>query len=108
MITEHFHFHKRDQATQESIADFDAALRKLAVHCEFGNHLQETLRDRFVYGLRHEAIQRRLLLESTLTYAKAIEIARGMEAADKDAETFKTPNPIIKKLSIRPQKSTET
>ena len=48
VITERFHFHKRDQAADETIADFDAALRKLAVHCEFGNHLQETLRDRFV------------------------------------------------------------
>ena len=108
VITERFHFHKRDQAADETIADFDAALRKLAVHCEFGNHLQETLRDRFVCGLRHEAIQRRLLSESTLTYAKAIEIARGMESADKDAKTFKMSDPIIKKLSTRPQKFTET
>ena len=107
VITEHFHFHKRDQAADETIADFDAALRKLAVHCEFGNHLQETLRDRFVCGLRHEAIQCRLLSESTLTYAKAIEITRGMESADKDAKTFKMSDPIIKKLSSRPQKFTE-
>ena len=50
--------HKRDQAAGESIADFDAALRKLAVHCQFGENLQETLRDQFVCGLHHEAIQR--------------------------------------------------
>ena len=107
MITEHFHFHKRYQAAHESIADFDAALRKLAVHCKFGKHLQETLRDRFVCGLRHKAIQRCLLTKSTLTYAKAIEIARGMESADKDAKTFKMPVAIIKKLSTSPQKSNE-
>ena len=50
VITERFHFHKRDQAAGETISDFDAALRKLAIHCQFGDTLQETLRDRFVCG----------------------------------------------------------
>ena len=108
VITERFHFHNRDQAAGESIADFDAILRKLAVHCQFGKTLPETLRDRFVCGLRHEAIQRRLLSESTLTYERALEIARGMESADKDTKAFKTTDPIIKKLGTRPQKSTNT
>ena len=36
----------------------------------------------FVCGLRHEAIQRSLLSESDLSYAKAIEIASTMEAAE--------------------------
>ena len=39
---------------------------------------------------------------------KALEIARGMESADKDTKTFKTTDPIIKKLGTRPQKSTNT
>ena len=34
-----FHFHKLVQATDESIAKFDAALRKLAIHGEFGEML---------------------------------------------------------------------
>ena len=82
-IAERFHFHKRDQAAGESVAEYDAALRKLAVNCKFGTNLQDTLRDRFVCGLRHEAIQRRLLSESTLTYATATETARAMEAAQR-------------------------
>ena len=61
VIAQRFHFHKRDQATGESIADYDASLRKLASQCKFGDSLEEALRDRFVCGLRHEAIQRRLL-----------------------------------------------
>ena len=57
VIAERFHFHKRVQAADESIAEFDAALRKLAIHCEFGEMLEEILRDWFVCGLRHEATQ---------------------------------------------------
>ena len=106
VITERFHFHKRDQATGETISDFDAALRKLAIHCQFENTLQETLRDRFVCGLCHEAIQHRLLSESSLTYKKALEIAKGMEAADKDTKSFKTTDPMIKKIESRsPEKA---
>ena len=77
-IAERFHFHKRDQAAGETVAEFDAALRRLAVNCTFGDALQDTLRDRFVCGLRHEAMQRRLLSESSLDYAKAIEIAKAI------------------------------
>ena len=35
IITERFHFHKRDQAAGETIAEHDAALHKLAIHYDF-------------------------------------------------------------------------
>lgn len=84
------------------MAEYDAALRKLAVHCEFGNTLQDTLRDRFVCGLRHESIQQRLLSEKGLTYHKALEVARGMELADNETKAFRMPDSaVIKKLGTR-------
>ena len=45
-------------------------------------------------GSCHEAIQRRLLAETTFTYPKALEIARGMESADKDSNSFKKADTI--------------
>ena len=101
VIAERFHFHKRDQAAGESMADFDAALRKLATYCNFGDNLEETLRDRFVCGLCHDSIQRRLLSETDLTYKKAMEIATAMEAVDKNTKAFKPPEASIKKFSNR-------
>ena len=95
VIAERFYFHKRVQAADESIAEFDAALRKLAIHCEFGEMLEVVLRDRFVCGLRHEATQRCLLSEATLTYQKALEIAKGMEVADSNTVSFKAKEPVI-------------
>ncbi len=59
VIAERFHFQKRDQVPDESLAEYDAVLRKLATHCNFGAYLTEALRDRFVAGLRSEAMQRR-------------------------------------------------
>lgn len=55
-------------------------------------------RGRFACGLRHETIQRCLLSEKDLTYAKALDIARSMEAADKNMMAFK-PSESIHALS---------
>ena len=45
VVSERFYIHKRVQAVAESITDFDAALKKLAIHGEFGATLEESLRD---------------------------------------------------------------
>ena len=102
VIAKRFHFHKQDQAAGETIADFDAALRKLALHCKFEATLDDTLRDRFVCGLCHETIQRRLLSEKELTYTKAMDIAQAMEAADRNSKAFKTTEPAIRKFTAQP------
>ena len=83
IIAERFHFHKRNQAAGESVAEFIAELRRLAKHCEFKTFLEEALRDRFVCGLNKKAIQNKLLTEKDLTLARALQIATGMEAAAK-------------------------
>ena len=67
VIAEQFHFHRRNQAPEESVADFVAQLRRLATHCQFGGHLNEALRDHFVCGLKSEVMQKRLLSEVDLT-----------------------------------------
>ena len=66
---ERFHFHRRSQATSESLCEYVAELWKLSTHCEFGECLYEALRDRLVSGLRSEAIQRHLLSEADLTFS---------------------------------------
>lgn len=104
-ITKRFHFHKRDQAVEESIFNFEAALQKLAIHCKFGDTLEETLHDRFVCRLCHDTIQRCLLSETALNYKKALEISRGMEATDKDTKSFKPMDSVIKNIGTRTQKS---
>ena len=54
--------YKRDQAVGENNTGFNAVLRKLATHCNFGVHLEEALRDRLVCGLQQETIQRRPII----------------------------------------------
>ena len=80
-----FLFHQCQQQPGESVAIYLAELRKLAVSCEFGETLDEALRDQLVCGLRNEAYQKRLLSEPELTLDKALQIAQSMETADVNA-----------------------
>ena len=60
LIVERFKFHSRARATNESVAEFVAGLRKLTEHCDFRDSLEDMLRDRLVCGVNDEKIQRRL------------------------------------------------
>ena len=85
IIVERYHFHKRNQASGESIAEYVAELRRLAARCNFGAYLEDALRDRLVCGVSNENIQRGLLAEADLDLAKAVKRAVAMEAAQSFA-----------------------
>ena len=55
-------------------------------------------------GLCSESARRKLLTESNLTLAKAVEFAQCMELADKDAKEFKGIDASIQKLYVPPRK----
>ncbi|XP_050040305.2 uncharacterized protein [Dermacentor andersoni] len=81
-----FLFYKRNQAAEESVADYVTALRKLAEDCGFGDEqlpLDIMMRDRFVCGLQNEALQQRLLAEHDLTFNVAYDMAATAEATAK-------------------------
>jgi len=86
VIAERFNFHNRFRVESETVSDFAAQLKKLSTRSEFGNFLDEALRDRFVCGLRKESIQKKLLSEKTLDFSKAMEIAQSMEMASGSAQ----------------------
>ena len=62
VIAERFHFHHRNQHSGESIAEYVTELRKLALHCEFKDYLDQALRDRLVCGLLSESTQKKLAI----------------------------------------------
>ena len=110
VIAERFRFHKRDQREGESVTAYLAELRRLTEYCEFGDYLNDALRDRLVCGLRAGNITKRLLAEAKLTLKKAIDIATAMEAAAKDAvefqQQFKPESTVHKFASKKPTSST--
>ena len=99
IIAERFHFHRRQQAQTETIAEYVAELRRLASTCEFNDYLEQALRDRLVCGLRHGATQKRLLTEPKLTLTKAIEIAQSLEAAEHKSRQINEPSQEVLRLT---------
>ena len=89
VIGERFRFYRRSQKVNETVAEFQADLRKLSIRCEFGTFLDQAIRDRFVCGVHSESIQKKLLAEDGLTAAKALELAQSIEAAEKNARELK-------------------
>lgn len=75
-----FRFFSRVRQPDETVADFIAELRRLAEDCNFANTLERMLQDRIVCSINN---QKKLLAEKKLTYRRAVELAQGIEAANK-------------------------
>jgi transposase InsO family protein len=85
-----FKFNTRLRKPDESIAGYVSVLRQMAENCNYGNKLEEMLRDRLVCGVNDDRTQRLLLAEDQLTLDKAFKIACSQEAADRDVNLFKS------------------
>ncbi|RWS24392.1 uncharacterized protein B4U80_01971, partial [Leptotrombidium deliense] len=83
-------FHATSRTTNESVANFANRLRKLAEHCNFGTVLDVSLRDRFVCGINDDRIQRRLLVETTLDFKTAFNLAVASEASNKGMDQIRS------------------
>ena len=56
-----FRFWNRTQNKGENYQEFVAELIRLSRNCDFGDTLEETIRDRFVCGILDSAVQKKLL-----------------------------------------------
>ena len=84
VIAERYKFNDRKQHEGEDLSGFIAAIRKMSVTCDFGDFLEEALRDRLIHGMQNDRIRKRLLIEKDLDFRKAIEISRSLECAEKE------------------------
>ena len=96
IMAERFKIYNRKQMANESVAEYEAELRRFAKTCDFTasivtefTPLLQSLKDQFFFSLNNEAWQRRLLQEpGVLTFTRAVEITKAAEAAQKNAQQF--------------------
>lgn len=86
VIAERYVFYNKRQTADESVAEFQNTLRKLAETCDFGDFRNEALRDMFVIGLRDRDTQKRLLGEDNLTLETAFARAQAAERTKKHVD----------------------
>lgn len=105
-VAERYAFYERRQQAGETIADYDAAKRKLATHCGFGAFLTHALRDAFVFGLREQKLRQQLLGIDDLTYAKALDLAQASETAARKSKEMQAgstgPTVAVQRLNRQP------
>ncbi|XP_039590611.1 uncharacterized protein K02A2.6-like [Polypterus senegalus] len=89
-IVQRFHFHSYKQLPNQSMSCFIAELRKLSVHCNFGEQLEQMLRDRIVCGVADPLLLRQLLAEPKLTFKIAEERALAAEMVNQNAQMLRT------------------
>lgn len=80
-------FHRCQQNSGETIAEFVAKLTLLAEYCEFGDSLEQ-LCDKLVVGVLDLAIQQHLLEEKYLDFKAAMDIDLTMERTAYHAQEF--------------------
>ena len=85
-----FTFYTRDRKPNEAVNDYVAALRKLAMECDFAGSLEDNLRDRLVCGINEVSVQRKMLTEPALDLKKAMQIAITAEATEKHVRELAT------------------
>ncbi|XP_061156017.1 uncharacterized protein K02A2.6-like [Syngnathus typhle] len=90
-IVQRYKFDSCSRKPNESVMEYVAELRRLAQDCNYGNTLEQKLRDRIVCGINDDRIQRRLLAEADLTCEKALSIAVAAETATKNAQDLQNP-----------------
>ena len=104
-MVERHAFRGRKQQQGESVDDYVVALRELAKTCNFcdNNCTQRAIRDQLTEGIRDNQTRRELLKVNDLTLARAIEIAKGEELAEKQSSRIhSSPD----KSSVQAAKST--
>ena len=91
-IVQRFKFNMCVRKPGESVANYIAELQALSQNCNFKDTLELMLRDRIVFGINDVQTQKQLLVEKDLSFAKAKEIALGLESAVQSARDIQIPS----------------
>ncbi|KII71195.1 hypothetical protein RF11_09219 [Thelohanellus kitauei] len=86
-------FYKSLRKPEEDVRSFEARLRSSAFHCQYGDNLNDMLRDQFIMGLNDSDVQEKLL--STFTDLKhtlndAVELAGLLLNSRSSAQSLMT------------------
>lgn len=86
-VAERYEFYKYKQVERQSVKDFVVEIKKKATGCDFGDFLNQALRDKLVCGVTSEALIKKFLTEGkVLTFEKAYEIAIAFESAERESK----------------------
>jgi len=99
-------FNRRSQSHTESIAEFILALKQMATTCNYGQFLDQALRDRLIAGLSEESLIKKLLAEPTeMSFAQACKICLDYETVSMEFKLVKSEGLIQEVSKINKMKN---
>ena len=78
-------FRKACQNDEDSVAQYVTRLRQLAHLCEFGDQVDDFIRDQAIDNGRSKRLRTKLLAERDLNLDRVLDLAGAMEASDSQA-----------------------
>ncbi|GLV46158.1 hypothetical protein CBL_02874 [Carabus blaptoides fortunei] len=87
--SEGYIFFKIEQNEDELFNEFLTRIKTQASKCEFGNLLNEMLKDKIVFGIKSYQVREKLLTEDNLDLTKATTICKTSEQASKQLDEIK-------------------
>ena len=89
VIAERFKFNRWYQGNNETIAEYVAALKNMALSCQYGEFLNDALREKFVEGISDVELQRKSLKKNELTFANFVEAALSFEMTTRTSHKLR-------------------
>lgn len=107
---ERHQFRQANQEESETVDQFVTRLFQLTENCDFGDKKSEHIRDQLIDKCRSHSLRKKLLeVGGLLTLKRAQELARAMEAAERQAKSIESDqrppeqvNNIGKQVSMKP------
>ena len=78
-------FRKEGQKEGESVGQFVTKLRQLAILCEFGDQVDDFIRDQVIDNCRSKRLRTKLLAERDLKLDRVLDVAAAIEASERQA-----------------------
>ncbi|XP_077485362.1 uncharacterized protein LOC144095538 [Amblyomma americanum] len=102
VVAERHRFSRRVQQAGESVNEYITAFRELSATCSFPAE-EDSLRDQFVAGISSRSLRERLLLEgSSLSFVRAVLLAKQFEQAYNDLQEFPSDPSRVQLWPFRP------
>ena len=101
-VTATYLFNQCRQESEESVKDFINRLKRAAVKCDFGFHLDRALRDQFLAGLSDGATRKEILAKPAAdirTFQEVAKIATARETAVKAAAQLASSSIVVSSSS---------
>jgi hypothetical protein len=80
-------FNEARQRDSETVEQFDARLRELAIDCDYGGSLEDRLKEQLINGVREDALKKKLLGSEEDSLADLLKKARTFEQVARDVRS---------------------